>query len=67
MQRYPGDEPDEYAYDGKPLALKLCYQQLKNLIKRPAVGYGQSEGEKPNYMKMTFAMSRSCAPNSKIL
>lgn len=64
--RYPG-EVDEYAYEGKPLQLKLCYQQLKNLIKRPAASYGQGDAEKPNYMKMTFAMSRSVAPNSKIL
>ena len=27
---------DEYSYDGKPMPLKFCYQQLKNLIKRPA-------------------------------
>ena len=65
-ERYMGEE-DEYAYDGKPLQLKLCYQQLKNLIKRPAASYGQSDAERPNYMKMTFAMSRSVAPNSKIL
>lgn len=25
VQRYPDEEPDEYAYEGKPLALKLCY------------------------------------------
>lgn len=40
---------------------------MKNLIKRPAASYGQGDAEKPNYMKMTFAMSRSVAPNSKIL
>lgn len=57
---------EEYLYEGKPLQLKLCYQQLKNLIKRPAADIGQTQ-EKPNYMKMTFAMSRSVAPNSKIL
>ena len=60
------DDDDEFAYEGQPLPLKMCYQQLKNLIKRPAVNYGSSS-EKPGYMKMTFAMSRSCAPNSKIL
>ena len=57
---------EEYLYDGKPLALKLCYQQLKNLIKRPAANVGMTQ-EKPNYMKMTFAMSRSVVPNAKIL
>ena len=57
---------DNIAYEGEPLPLKMCYNQLKNLIKRPAVNYGSAQ-EKPNYMKMTFAMSRSCAPNSKIL
>lgn len=57
---------EEYLYEGNALPLKLCYQQLKNLIKRPAPNIGQSL-EKPNYMKMTFAMSRSVAPNSKIL
>lgn len=60
------DPNQDYAYEGQPLPLKLCYQQLRNLIKRPAVNYG-STTDKPNYMKMTFAMSRSCAPNSKIL
>ena len=53
-------------YDGKPMQLKFCYQQLKNCIKRPANSVGHTQ-EKPNYMKMTFAMSRSVAPNSKIL
>lgn len=48
------------------MPLKLCYQQLKNFIKRPTGTVGLSQ-EKPNYMKMTFAMSRSVAPNSKIL
>lgn len=57
---------EEYLYDGTALPLKLCYQQLKNLIKRPAPNVGQTQ-EKPNYMKMTFSMSRSVAPNSKIL
>jgi len=57
---------DEYLYDDQPMPLKLCYQQLKNLIKRPTGAVGQTK-EKPNYMKMTFAMSRSVAPNSKIL
>ena len=57
---------DEYLYDGKALTLKICYQQLKNVIKRPAANIGQTQ-EKPNYMKITFAMSRSVAPNSKIL
>lgn len=55
------------AYDGQPLTLKICYQQLKNIIRRPAVSYSTSTQEKPHYMKMTFAMSRSAAPNSKIL
>ena len=36
------------------------------MIKRPTASVGVAEGEKPNYMKMTFAMSRSCVPNSKI-
>jgi len=31
---------EEYLYEGKPLQLKLCYQQLKNLIKRPAADIG---------------------------
>ena len=57
---------DEYLYEGQPMPLKLCYQQLKNMIKRPTGAIGQTE-EKPNYMKMTFAMSRIVAPNSKIL
>ena len=48
------------------MPLKLCYQQLKNMIKRPTGAVGQTQ-EKPNYMKMTFAMSRIVAPNSKIL
>ena len=64
---YIAQDPDaEYAYEGQPLPLKMCYQQLKNLIKRPAANYGSAK-DKPGYMKMTFAMSRSCAPNSKIL
>ena len=57
---------DEYLYEGQPMPLKLCYQQLKNMIKRPTGAVGQTQ-EKPNYMKMTFAMSRIVAPNSKIL
>jgi len=57
---------DEYLYEGNGMPLKLCYQQLKNMIKRPTGAVGQTQ-EKPNYMKMTFAMSRSVAPNSKIL
>ena len=64
--RHVSQDEDEYLYEGKALALKLCYQQLKNVIKRPAANIGQT-AEKPNYMKMTFAMSRSVAPNSKIL
>lgn len=64
FQGYQEDE--NMAYEGEPLPLKMCYTQLKSLIKRPAVNYGSAQ-EKPGYMKMTFAMSRSCAPNSKIL
>lgn len=63
---HDGTMEDEYMYDGKPMQLKFCYQQLKNCIKRPANSVGHTQ-EKPNYMKMTFAMSRSVAPNSKIL
>ena len=66
MPYYEGSNPGEYAYEGKPLSLKLCYQQLQNVIKRPVASVGVSDGDKPNYMKMTFAMSRSCAPNSKL-
>lgn len=66
-QIYKETSKNEIAYDGQPLALKLCYQQLKNIIRRPAVSYSASTTEKPHYMKMTFAMSRSVAPNSKIL
>ena len=64
--RHVAQLEDEYLYEGKALGLKLCYQQLKNVIKRPAANIGQTQ-EKPNYMKMTFAMSRSVAPTSKIL
>ena len=66
MSGHPVTMEEEYLYDGKPLPLKLCYQQLKNLIKRPAANVGMTQ-EKPNYMKMTFAMSRSVVPNAKIL
>ena len=61
----PGSE--DKAYDGQPLQLKICYQQLKNIISRPAVSYSASTQDKPHYMKMTFAMNRSVAPTSKIL
>lgn len=33
------------AYDGKPLPLKLCFQSLKNLMKRPAMSYGHAGTE----------------------
>ena len=35
-----GNLEDEYLYDGKALTLKICYQQLKNVIKRPAANIG---------------------------
>lgn len=52
---------------GKPLSLKNSYQSLKNAMKRPTVSYSNAEGNNKGYMKMTFAMSRSVAPGSKIL
>jgi len=36
-------------------------------MKRPTVSYSNAEGNNKGYMKMTFAMSRSVAPGSKIL
>lgn len=36
----PASMEDEYLYDGNGMPLKLCYQQLKNLIKRPTGAVG---------------------------
>lgn len=56
------------AYDGRPLPLKLCYQQMKNLLKRPAMTYGHAgQEEMPGYMKLTFAASKSVQANSTVL
>ena len=64
---YGQDFVDEMAYEGKPLPLKLCYQQLKNFIRRPLPTLGKNGDQQPGYMKMTFAQSRSVAHNSKLL
>jgi len=55
------------AYDGQPLPLKLCYQQLKNILRRPLPDLGKATDAVPGYMKMTFATSRNVAANSKLL
>lgn len=56
------------AYEGQPLPLKLCYANMKNLLKRPAMSYGHAGSEEqPSYMKMTFAASKSVSANSKVL
>jgi hypothetical protein len=56
------------AYDGNPLPLKLCYQQMKNLLKRPAMAYGHAGAdEQPSYMKLTFSASKSVSANAKVL
>lgn len=64
-----GDEgASEMAYEGQPLPLKLCYQQIKNILKRPAMNYGHAgQEEQPNYMKHTFATQRNQAANSNLL
>ena len=62
------EELEERAYDGNPLPLGVVYSSIKNLIKRPTVTYQHaSANEQPHYMKMTFAMSRSVVPHSKVL
>ena len=59
---------DEMAYDGAPLPLKICYQQMKNLMKRPAMSYGHAgKDEVPNYMKLTFSASKNVHANSSLL
>lgn len=64
---YRESDSEDKAYEGAPMAMKICYQQLKSVIKRPAVSYTASTQDKPHYMKMTFAMNRNAAPNAKIL
>lgn len=64
---YEQEFVDEMAYDGKPLPLKLCYQQLKNILRRPLPNVGKASETVPGYMKMTFATSRTVAANSKLL
>ena len=61
------EEVEDKAYDGNPLPLGVVYSSIKNLIKRPAVCYNHSTADQPHYMKMTFAMSRSVVPHSKVL
>jgi hypothetical protein len=62
------EEAEEKAYEGKPLPLNVVYSSIKNLIKRPTCTYNNASAEdQPHYMKMTFAMSRSVVPHSKIL
>ena len=61
------EEIEEKAYEGNPLPLNVVYSSIKNLIKRPAVTYNHSTTDQPHYMKMTFAMSRSVVPHSKVL
>lgn len=59
---------DDLAYDGGPLPMKICYQQMKNLMKRPAMTYGHAgKEEQPGYMKLTFSASKNVHANSKIL
>jgi len=59
---------DELAYEGGPLPMKICYQQMKNLMKRPAMTYGHAgKEEQPGYMKLTFSASKNVHANSKIL
>lgn len=65
---YGEELPEEMAYEGKPLPLKLCYQQMKNLLKRPAMAYGHAgQEEQPSYMKLTFSASKNVAANSNVL
>ena len=60
------EDCEQKLYDGQPIQLKICYQQLKNIIKRPAVSYCATSTEKPHYMKGTFAISRSVVPEAKV-
>jgi len=39
---HPHTLEDEYLYEGQAMPLKLCYQQLKNMIKRPSGAVGQT-------------------------
>lgn len=65
---YGQDYANEMAYEGKPLPLKLCYQQMKNILKRPAMTYGHAgKDEVPSYMKLTFAASKIVNANSTVL
>ena len=52
------------AYEGVPMPLKLCYQNLKNLLKRPAANYGLTGNDTmPGYLKPTFSTQRSNRAN----
>ena len=42
---YGQDLADEMAYDGKPMPLRLCFQNLKNILKRPAANFGLSAND----------------------
>lgn len=54
---------DDQEFDNEPqedfntISLSNAYKNLKNAIKNPVVVYSYPEN-KPNYMKMTFSMSR---------
>ena len=54
---------DDQEFDNEPadevntISLGNAYKNLKNAIKNPVVVYSYPEN-KPNYMKMTFSMSR---------
>jgi len=39
----------EFAYEGNPFDLKICYASLKNMISRPVVAYNQTGKEQPHY------------------
>lgn len=53
------------AYEGVPMPLKLCYQNLKNLLKRPAANYGLSANDQmPGYLKPTFTTQRNTRGNA---
>jgi hypothetical protein len=66
---YNEDFNIEMAYEGKPLPMKLCYQQLKNIMRRPAQSLGNNltSGEQPGYLKTTFSCQRNAAPNSQVV
>ncbi len=62
--QYGEDFADEMAYEGVPMPLKLCYQNLKNVLKRPAANYGLTGNDTvPGYLKPTFSTQRNAHAN----